>query len=396
MNSEFEVHTSLEKRKEYNLTYPKSKVLISSVFKSNLTENKILAYAFSRIKLRDYTEDKEGAITVKLRARELRDIFEANNDGGFYARLKSVARLMAGRVIGIEDPENHEFGFVSFIEKCLYVKGEMIIEFSKYMKSYLINFTSPYSKLWLDEMIKYDSVYSFRLAEMLHSEAYTPAGMKKRTSWQVEYNLAELKFKLGVANGELSAVKNILNNSNSPDYEKALEVCSEKKYDKFCDLKKRCIVPAVEELNNKSDLDISYELKTGGKGGKVYSIIFYMRLKDDSNGKAVEEPLAEIDKDDVLERIMDLMQIKLKDARNIAEAAAYDFTKIEEKYEIAAGQEIDNIVGWMIAAIKNDYQQPVRKKKITSKPEVAAYTDEDGREYTYAELATVWANKGIH
>ena len=245
-------------------------------------------------------------------------------------------------------------------------------------------------------MIKYDSVYSFRLAEMLHSEAYTPAGMKKRTSWQVEYNLAELKFKLGVANGELSAVKNILNNSNSPDYEKALEVCSEKKYDKFCDLKKRCIVPAVEELNNKSDLDISYELKTGGKGGKVYSIIFYMRLKDDSNGKAVEEPLAEIDKDDVLERIMDLMQIKLKDARNIAEAAAYDFTKIEEKYEIAAGQEIDNIVGWMIAAIKNDYQQPVRKKKITSKPEVAAYTDEDGREYTYAELATVWANKGIH
>ena len=142
MNSEFEVHTSLEKRKEYNLTYPKSKVLISSVFKSNLTENKILAYAFSRIKLRDYTEDKEGAITVKLRARELRDIFEANNDGGFYARLKSVARLMAGRVIGIEDPENHEFGFVSFIEKCLYVKGEMIIEFSKYMKSYLINFTN--------------------------------------------------------------------------------------------------------------------------------------------------------------------------------------------------------------------------------------------------------------
>lgn len=261
----------------------------------------------------------------------------------------------------------------------------MVIEFSKYMNSYLINFTSPYSKLWFDEMIRYDSVYSFRLAELLHSEVYTPNGMKAPDSWRVEYSIAELKFKLGVANGELSPVKNVLNNSKAPDYEKALEVCSERKYDKFCDLKKRCIAPAVEELNEKSDLDISYELKTGGKGGKVYSIVFYMTLKNEPVSDSPETAIIDIDKDDVLEKIMDLLSVKLKDARIIAEAAGYDYGKIEEKYEISKNQDIENIVGWMIAAIKGDYQKPLRKPK--EKKKASAYVDSGAREYSYNDMA---------
>ncbi len=300
---------------------------------------------------------------------------------------------MAGRVIGIEDPEKKVFRYIALIGMCEYEDGEFRIEFSKYLKNYLINFTSPYTKLQLQEMLMYDSVYSFRLAELLHMEAYTPKNAPKRTSWQINYGIAELKFKLGVANAELSAVKNILNDSMIPDYEKALESSPEKLYNQFRDFKKRCIIPAVEEVNSKSDIHVEYELQKQGVGGKVKSIVFYITLKEEkSKQKAadIKEKVKDdiFDLDDFLDDVLSVIpDIKIKDARKIAETAGYDIELIKEKYNMTAGKKIDNIVGWMIEAIKNDYKSCERnRKKASETEEYYPYVDKDGKGYSYAEL----------
>ena len=48
--------------------------------------------------------------------------------------------------------------------------------------------------------------------------------------------------------------------------------------------------------------------------------------------------------------------IGIADMMSIAEAANYNLEIIKEKYEMTAGQKIDNLVGWLLSAIKDDYK----------------------------------------
>ena len=75
--------------------------------------------------------------------------------------------------------------------------------------------------------------------------------------------------------------------------------------------------------------------------------------------------------------------IKSKDARAIAEASGFNMDIIKEKYTMAVKQNVDNIVGWLIAAIKNDYKDVQSGKNGRSS---SGFNGFEQRSYDYEEL----------
>lgn len=95
-----------------------------------------------------------------------------------------------------------------------------------------------------------------------------------------------------------------------------------------------------------------------------------------------------IDEDELVDELRDLIKfnnfsIKTKDCRSILAAADYDIEKVKKAYEIAKNQsELKNPVGFIIGAIKGDYEAPtpVRNGKFGSF---------DQRNYDYDALANI-------
>ncbi len=359
-----------------------------------MDESKILAYALSLINKRKYTENSEGDITVAMRARTLRDALKGDS-GGFYTKLKRIARNMTGRTIGIEDPANKAFCFVSLINKTEYEGGVFTIEFSRYIQHYLKDFSGPYTWLQLLELLSYDSIYSFRIAEVLRSRLYSPKNGPKKTEWVIEFGVAELKFLLGIANSEITAVRNILNNSKTPDYDRALQASPEKMYAQFSDMRRKCLEPSVREINEKSNMEVAYDCVRAGHGGKVRAVRFFVRLRDgdvEFQGQGGAKKLSENEKDRFLDGILELMPgIRFGEARAIAEASGYDFSVVEEKHAIMRTQSVNNPVGWMLEAINKDYKAPApgKKRATPGRQRKHPYVDENGNPCTYDDLVRI-------
>ncbi|MCR5232606.1 MAG: replication initiation protein [Lachnospiraceae bacterium] len=374
-----------------NSDYVKSNFLIGAKYKSSLLENKVMAISLNKIK--DAEEDKEGTLIVRLKASELKKLLDSKS-GSFYSQLDKVGSSMTGRVIGMSDPENERFHYMSVINNAHYENGVLTLEYNKNLNGYLKNIKQNFTKLNLETMLDFKSVYSFRLYELLKSRAYYPKGVnRKDNSFRVTYDLAELKLDLGVINAELANVKKILNDSAKPNYEAALEAAPEKVFTTWFEFRRNCIDVAVKEINSKKDrteMFVSYEPRKSGQGGKVYAVDFYIQLyknnmKDDPETQVKAEDLTEDEKLNFYDEIRDLMgsQIKSKDAKAIAEAASYDMGIIKEKYGIAIKQEVENIVGFMISAIRNDYADVPYDRKKSSK---TSFNDFKQRTYDYAEL----------
>lgn len=374
-----------------NSDYVKSNFLIGAKYKSSLLENKVMAISLNKIK--DAEEDKEGTLIVRLKASELKKLLDSKS-GSFYSQLDKVGSSMTGRVIGMSDPENERFHYMSVINNAHYENGVLTLEYNKNLNGYLKNIKQNFTKLNLETMLDFKSVYSFRLYELLKSRAYYPKGVnRKDNSFKVTYDLAELKLDLGVINAELANVKKILNDSAKPNYEAALEAAPEKVFTTWFEFRRNCIDVAVKEINSKKDrteMFVSYEPRKSGQGGKVYAVDFYIQLyknntKDDPETKVKAEDLTEDEKLNFYDEVRDLMgsQIKSKDAKAIAEAASYDMSIIKEKYGIAIKQEVDNLVGFMISAIRNDYTDMPSDRKKTGK---ASFNDFKQRTYDYEEL----------
>ncbi len=375
-----------------NSNYVKSNLLIGAKYKSSLLENKVMAISLNKIK--DAEEDKEGTLIVKLKASELKKLLDSKS-GSFYSQLDKIGSSMTGRVIGMSDPETERFHYMAVINNAHYENGVLTLEYNKYLNKYLKNIKQNFTKLNLETMLDFKSVYSFRLYELLKSRAYYPKGVNRPDNmFVITYDLAELKLDLGVINAELANVRKILNDSAIPNYEEALEASPEKVFTTWFEFRRNCIDVAVKEINEKRDkteMEISYTPKKSGQGGKVYAVDFFVRLYRQTNSTATEivnapaDALTEDEKLNIYDEIREIIGsgIKTKDAKAIAEAAGYDVAVVREKYEIASGQDIDNVVGFMISAIKEGYSpagaKRARKKKNDFEPA-------QRRQYDYNEL----------
>jgi plasmid replication initiation protein len=163
-----------------------------------------------------------------------------------------------------------------------------------------------------------------------------------------------------------------------------------KSYNRFADFRKHVLTPAFEEINGDSDISFEYmELKTKRK---VTGIKFYIKSSK-LNTKAIDEVCATTDskctneeEKCVTELISEVKTIFKEnitglEAKFILNNAKNNIHIIKQKYALSQNiNKIDNIVGWIIKAIKEDYQSPKGKEKGGS------FNDYEQRSYDFDDL----------
>lgn len=340
-----------------NYDYNKANILIGAKYKSTLLENKLLALSLTKIQ--DAFEDKEGSLTIRIPGREIKKIMDTSS-GSFYKQLHSAAGSLMNRKIGMSDPKKEKFKYINAVMTSEYEDGIFSIRFHPDMKKHLKDLSGSFTRLNLEMVIKFRSVYSFRLYEIVKSYMF---GNNENTSGEYSFTkkLAELKFEMGVINAQEKKVSDILDHQETPDYEKAAEVAKEGMYASWGEFKRSALDVAIDEINEKSDITVKYQTVSKGKGGKIVELIFIAKPKDiiKANNTITLSQSTELDVDDFIDEILALIDenIRIRDARAIMEASNKNLDAIKRIYAIAKSQKsLDNLVGFMIAGLKNNYQ----------------------------------------
>lgn len=380
--------------------YPESNALISAKYGATLLENKILAIAFSELSKAKIAPD--GRIIFSIRASQIRKLLR-DDTSNIYASLNTVARNMTGRVFGITNEEKQEFHYAALVTNADYEGGVFTITFNSALRNYLVDIQGRYTLLSLSEMLSFKSVYSFRIYEILRSQAFERNHNAQRTldgGYIITAGLSELKFELGLVDASEKKVKDILSESVPPDYDKALSLASTQKYKDWTSFRRTILDVAIKEINEKTGMTLSYEQERAGYGGKVIGVEFHVSEHDIEKLKksdAILEPDADSDIIDaenasvpeisisMLEKVTDLIdeKISIHDAEALLKASGNDISKIEKAYDIAKSSdtEIRDLIPWLISAIKKGYEKPVKKSgsKKSAKANFTerGYTDED-------------------
>ena len=375
----------------HNDTYSKGNLLITAKYRSSLLENKLLAIALANIQ--NSYEDDNGNLISELKASEIKKLM-GDSSNSIYRHLEPIAQQMTGRTIGMKDPEREIFDYKSVVTHAHYENGTFTIEFNHLLKDQIIDIQNKYTVLNLPTMLLFKSVYSFRLYELLKSMSYIPKGQKRNEedkNWELKFQLSELKLELGVVNANSDRVQKILSNKKHPNYDEAVKAAPEQVFEQYRDFKRRVLDVAVSEINEKTEINVEYETLKSGRGGKVNAIIFYVSYDNVAQKEeivkteeVVEKPM---DIDELLDEIYDILEgnFKLKDVRKIAKEADYNLVSIKKAYKVYKKNEdnVENSVGFMIAAIKDGYESTAKKKKTKAKK---TFVEFDQNEYDFDDL----------
>lgn len=364
-------------------TYRKSNYLIKAKYKMSLTSEKLFAISLSR--LRENFENG-GKMSVTITKSELRKLLakqdkEGNSvidDGNIYRQLLEAANSLHLLAIYIQNDSKKHFHIENIYHTINYNDSDLYFEFNPNIRNYVIELKDNFTVLNLPTMLRFTRNYSYRLYEILKSKCYYPkyVPIEQRTDrFQFRLDLLELKFTIGVLDAKDEKVIKLFHSENPTMdvYKRAYEILKKGdegkikdkkvKYDTWKDFKTRVLDPSVEEINEKTDIHVSYILGKGARG-RVVDIEFYVDLLKDVPVPEVKKTAEEMeDFLDDMRMIMPLV-LKTKDLRSIAEAANYNMDKIKKAVQLyqKAGN-VENVVGFLISAIRENYTDAARQKK---------------------------------
>ena len=365
--------------------YPKSNAIIQAKYKSTLFESKILELGLYKLQKDDFKSVKGGYV-CEISASEIKNMIgDKISPKHVYDRLEKAASKVGGKMIGYKDDKKREFDYIALITHIAYKDGVLKMTFNSELREYILDIKSKFTMLSIQEIMSFDEVYTKKLYEFIKSKSYSH-GKEEADIYVTDVSLAELKFLLGLIDSEEPAVKEVLNQSKAPDYEKAVQVAKNKKYDSWSNLRRKCLDPAVAEINAKTNMYVEYDT-VKGRHGKVERLMFRSQYEDEDGSILMNKDEMEINPEDktdesfkntdiykmsiVLEVSKMIEGVGTLDVISIAEAANYNLKIVEDKYTLLQEQttEVENVTGWMIQAIREDYKKTAKvpKEKKTSR-----------------------------
>ena len=379
----------------------KSNTLIQSIGKTTLLSNKLFLTALLKVEKREGCSDELKGYYKKLENLTGADfshglVAEFTNmdmrsfmtkSGSYY---KAIGELMDSNSseslkkqwgIMVHNQEDGLYGFVDVITAMIYdsKNGKILVKFSdeKRIQEEIYNLKKNYTLLDYRVMMSFKSEYSYRIYEMILSrigyDDWKSNGMCQEYSY--EYGLSEIKYMLGILDPFITPeVKEAITMARTAEDFERIEECitKERKKIRFNDFERYTLKRAVTEINsiNNAEYEFGYTAIRSGRGGKIKGVrITAKRLTTKDEWTVLSKSKAELteeEKDDLYDKIRDLIKEKLKsrDVKAIAESAEYNFEKIKAAYDVASAssKDVSNLVGFMISAIKNGYEAPVAKK----------------------------------
>ena len=221
-------------------------------------------------------------------------------------------------------------------------------------------------------MTNFKKSTSFRLYEVLKKDAYRIAD-NDDACIQVEYNICELRFMVGLANSDVPFVKDAISQSREKvDWDGLYDQLdkADKSYEDWQDLQRYVLKPAQMEMEEKSDIRFEYEGIREGRRTK--RILFTIYRNTPQNTTAIDNKKALIDAGmtvnrqlempldmypELYEDFTDHNGLAVEDITLLLNKAAGDEGKVRRAIELADKQSyIKNYMGWIIAAIERNFE----------------------------------------
>lgn len=358
---------------------------------TNLLESKIEVLAIYRMDQSMKQRQKKDAAGnpylvnyVDLSSSEIRKLM-GRKDGETYREIRKAAHFLKSKVYIVEDRENGRFYMKSMYADVIYDKGMLSIEFEPGMEKYFMNLKDNYTRLKLATLFSFKKIGGLQLYKLLRSYVYPPnlepinmaLKQEELPVLKMSWSVAELRMIMGYVNINQAELQDEGRKSN-PDWDKMVRDEKKPQYKRWSDFKTRVIDPGIEEINKISDIYIcGMDKELSGHGGKTTRVTFYIQhnrayyeanqpIAEKQERKQKKPVLTEEQKDEFIDEIWDMMKeegLKLKDLKAIAEASEYDMEKIQKCYAISRYSNINNMTGWMIKALQDNYEEPKASKR---------------------------------
>ena len=371
-----------------NKSYKKSNELINAMGKGTALSQKLFAIGMQHIHV-----DETNNVVATIYGTDLRKMFKSSS-GSLYEHIEALCdRQIKGATIFdwnllMKDKENGKIEAHQVVTDASFKNGTLTLRYNNSLTDKIVNLQKDYTVLSLAETLSLKSVYSLRLYEMLKSAYdYQSAVTKKQGEMVFEYLLPELKLELGIINsGGSKEIKAELE-KDSPDYDRIDELAEktgQNKYKEFKIFNRNVLLKAKEELNKKTSLVVDYEPIKSGR--KAVGIRFFVTKKEQEAPKTVQ--IVQANRDEIMDELIDLMHddFKLREIREIAEAADYDISKIKKAYEYMQnyGTDIDVPIAFIKDCIKKGYYNTESRSKSNKSNSFNNFTQRT--DYDFEEL----------
>lgn len=353
----------------------RSNVLIESKSSTSLFERKLLNIAIAKAVIED------GELIAKVTTKDVKEYLHISGNS-IYTRLKEVSKETLGHVVSIEDDEKENFIMFNVVNKCEYKDGVFTTRFTKEMKPHIYNLKKDYTRMSLDVLCSFKSLFTTRIYEILRTQYYR---FERENSEEIlvprppkaPYSLAELKFTLNVADANASkTVKRLVEQGR---FEEAIEEIKDVSFNDWRNFRRKVLEVAKKELEESaySEICFDYEPIKSGKGGKVTGIRF--KVKKNLNCTHHSD-LWRIRGDEMIEIVPDVLETKqpeiqegmilevadvfgsepvtIQDIKTLILASGQDVEAIKKAFSMAKQQEyINNLVGWMKKCLEEHWYE---------------------------------------
>lgn len=286
-----------------------------------------------------------------------------------------VINLINNNTFYFNNDSDETTGFQVLVQDATYKNGMLEVNFGEKASLYLQdvqNLATGYTTYKLANTSLLDSPYACNLYEVLRAQVFK---LKKEEKLKIHYGVNELKFMIGVYDlqrSESIEAKRSYERGNR-DYDELTELLQEgyKKvgksipYKQYADFRKRVLIPAQKEMNNKTDIYFDYEEQKYGR--KIVGVTFTVKKNDTHNidyeklsrlnEMINSNPQREEFKDEMVDHIAELFGVSYTDSRTIAKEAQYQLPVINNVYLLMkkSNKKIENITGWAIKCIRENW-----------------------------------------
>lgn len=309
----------------------KANRLMEARYKLSSSEQKLILLAISNL---NSVNQKDFHIQ-KFNILDVAKVLGLKDEKSAYKDIRELVRGLRKKEIIINTPEKELI--TGWLSSIIFEKnsGEMTLKFSEDLKPYLLELNGAYKSYQLENVIQMKSAYAIRIYEMLKQWEC------KRTQ---TYKVEELRKRLTL----------------------------EKRYTAFKDFEKRVLEPAKSEINDHSDLWVTYrkikkgrniesiefeiEPKYGTVDTEAEDIKFYKRSADPRYGyldKIREKTGIEAKYiNDV--QLMECYEIAVKETTHpTIEIDVYEYMRMNFEYTIQKAK--NGVCAYFIKSLESDY-----------------------------------------
>lgn len=295
-------------------------------FKGRMTTNELKLFGLIIADVREQQDKQFQEYHIDISVLE-----ETTKDKNFYNYIKDVAlRLEDKKIIveGINEKNKRHFTTIRLINKPRYTEGSnrLIIDIDKDLIPYIIDLKREFTRYQIENILRLKSSYAVRVYELL--KQYESIGKR-------EIDIKDLREYLGI---------------------------DKKEYTRFDNFEARVLVPAQEEINNHTDINISYEKIKQGR--RIASILFTIESKDQEQKVYIE----------YLKDFYNIKDLKIKmglggenfNDKQIMSIYELAVEKVQDKFDVFEYVRLNylhmiekgsarNKYSYLLSALENDY-----------------------------------------